>query len=212
MVEIQLDDINNTSKLVLNTVFFSPLGNKRTKSLIASTRHDGEEVVFKLVLHTTKEEFSEEVRADNTTGGDELIHGIVVLVFSFNHGFDLVIDSDDDGDKETSEDNGADGDVPGHHEHQTVVDEDGDALIPVSLGEDEVDGLLLPRNVEHAIGEDEEVLLVVTPPLVVAVRRLPEVEDGFIVDIRVNTETVGEDVMSVVLVGPPPVGETIGDT
>jgi len=193
-------------------MFFSPLGDKRTKSLITSTRHDGEKVVLELILHSTEEEFSEEVRAHDTTSRDELIHGVVVLVFSFDHGFDLVIDGDDDGDEESSEHNSAQGDVPGHHQHQGVVNEDGDTLHPVALGEGKVNGLLFPRNVEEAIGTDEEEMLVVTPPFVLGVGRLPEVKDGFVVDVGVDTEAVGEDVVGVVLVGPPTVGEAIGDT
>lgn len=168
--------------------------------------------MLKLVLHATEEELREGVRADDTTSGDELIDHEVVLVFGLDQSLDLVIDSDDDGDEPTGEEDGADEDVPREHQHEGVVNEDGDAFLPVGLGDGELDGLHLPGHVETRVSEHVEEVLVGSPPLVLAGRGLPEMEDGLVVDIAVDAEAVGEDVMSVVLVGPPAVGETVGNT
>ena len=61
---------------------------------------------------------------------------------------------------------------------------------------------------KERVGEWIVNMLELSIPDILAILREPQVNDRLVVDVRIHLVSIGEDVMSVVLVAPPTYGET----
>ena len=119
-----------------------------------------------------------------------------------------MIAGNNNGNKETSNEKGAEENREWEAQVPAIPHEHKDALRPLAGSDNEDNALEPPRGMEKRVGKGVVEMLILAVPDILSIFREPKMDDGLIVDVDINIVPVGEAMVSVVLVAPPPGGKS----